>query len=279
MRIFDAHNDFLTTEKNPQKREKIVEDFLNCKAKLISCAIFTTEIKPTIKQIFDYSKQIKKYNEKYNGNFLLSFEDLGFLKNELSELINLRPISATLGWNWNNQFIGGALDNGGLTKLGKQTIVLLEKNNIFVDCAHMNRKSFYQFIKISKKPIYCSHSNVNALHRHKRNLTNNQIKKIVETNGYLGITIYQDFISNKKISSKDIAKQFHYLIQHFGYNNFGFGTDFYGIDRDKLPTDISNYKDLNNIKIWLKRFGYKDSDIQKLFYKNYQNFLTRNGLL
>lgn len=278
--IADAHNDFLTAEISPQKRGKIVEKYVDEGLKILNCAVFTTEQNLGIEDVKKFAQEIAKYNAKYNCKFLLSIEDLGFVKTkqDLERLIKLKPISVTLTWNFNNQFAGGALDNGSLTSLGKQVVRVLEQNNIFIDTAHLNKKSFWQFVKITTKPIYCSHSNVYSLHKHKRNMTMKQIKAIVQTDGFLGLTLFNDFISNKGISSFEIAKQFKVLVSQFGTKNFGLGTDFYGCAKDKLPSDVRNYFDIKNIVSHMDSFRFSTKTIVNLLHKNYFCFLKKSNL-
>lgn len=278
--IADAHNDFLTAVKDKAEREQIAKDFAKSGVEVLSCAVFTTEQQLKIEDIENFDKEIKEYNKKYNCNFLLSIEDIGFVKSksDLERLIKLKPVSVTLTWNFNNQFAGGALDNGGLTKLGKSVVKILEQNNVLVDTAHLNKKSFWQFVKVSSKPIYCSHSNVFSLCKHKRNLTDKQLEKIVETNGFLGLTLYQDFVSNRQIKAEHIAKQFAYLSNKYGSKNFGFGTDFFGSDRDKFPKDVTSYADFKHIEKALKIIKFTGKTIAYITHKNYIYFLQAQGV-
>ena len=103
---------------------------------------------------------------------------------------------------------------------------------------------------------------------------------IVKSNGYLGLTIYDKFVGKEgKVDSKTIALQFDYLIKKFGYKNFGFGTDFYGIDTNNLPKDIKSYEDIEKIARELKKLGYSEKIIECITYKNYEDFLKRNNLI
>lgn len=270
----DCHTDFMTEMKEKEEREKYVKFIKASGGDLISCAIFTTFEKQDFSQLIEFKKEIEEYKNKYNINLFLTLEDIAiFNENNLSKLISLSPLSVTLTWNYANQFAGGALSKSGLTKLGIKVIKLFEEKNILIDCAHLNRKSFYQFCNITKFPIFVSHSNVYSLHKKERNMTDKQIEKIVLSGGFLGLTFYQDFISNKKISSKDIANQFDYLIKNFGSDNFGLGTDFFGFDKNKYPADILSYKDLFNLQIALFEKGYKKEIVDKLFFDNYKKFL------
>lgn len=270
----DCHTDFMTELNEKEDREKYIKFIKYCGGDFINCAVFTTEKKQSLTQLIMYKEEIEEYKEKYNVNLFLTLEDISiFNENNLCDLIFLHPLAVTLTWNYSNQFAGGALSKDGITKLGRKTIERLEENNILIDCAHLNRKSFYQFCNITKFPIFVSHSNVYSLHKKERNMTDKQIEKIVLSGGFLGLTFYQDFISNKKISSKDIANQFDYLIKNFGSDNFGLGTDFFGFDKNKYPADILSYKDLFNLQIALFEKGYKKEIVDKLFFDNYKKFL------
>lgn len=267
MKICDSHNDFLTSDYI--EKEKMFKR-LN-KVGKICCAVFTTNKGFSVKDIEIFKNEVRNYK-----NIIFTIEDVGcFDLKDIEEIIKLNPFACTLTWNYNNDYAGGSNGKIDLTEKGKYLVKILEENKILIDTAHLNRKSFYRLVKITKFPIFNSHANIYNIHKHKRNLTDKQIDTIVKSNGYLGISLYQDFVSNKIISSKDIALQFDYLIKKFGYKNFGFGTDFFGIETNKLPTDINSYKDINNVFIELKKLGYSKKIIRHIAYKNFIMFINR----
>lgn len=274
MKICDAHTDFLTEIKDRNDREEYVKSIRKITG-LISCAVFTTNSTISVKDVENFKQELDYYNKKYKTKLLFSIEDLGFIKSieELYILINLKPISVTLTWNKLNQFAGGVNTNKGLTKLGIKVIKILEENNILIDTAHLSRKAFFQFAKITTKPIYNSHTNIDKLFKHKRNLTNRQIKRIIKSDGFIGLTVYEKFISNQKITARDVALEFDYLIKQFGYKNIGLGTDLYGIENKYLPDDFRSYFDIENLIYELKKLNYTKKIINSIIYKNYKNFL------
>lgn len=270
MKIADSHTDVLTNLKG-NNLKNYFKNLTKIKTKLINCAIFTTKPKLNLIKI---KKLIKKIKDK---NFIFSIEDIGFIKNkkQLLNLLKLKPFSVSLTWNYSNQFGGGANSKQGLTKLGKEAIKIIERAFVLIDTAHMNKKTFYQFVKLTKNPIYNSHSNIYSLHKHTRNLTNKQIEIIKKTNGFLGLTIYQKFISKHKITAVEIAKQIDFLIKNYGDDFFGFGTDIFGFDDEFLPTDISNYLELSKVEEQLQKLGHSSKTIENIFYNNYKNFVDR----
>lgn len=280
MNISDSHTDFFTYFKKENEKDDYVAQIKSWGVENVVCAIFTYEKNLNIDNIISFNKQIEFLKNKHNINLLLAIEDLEFINNmtDLQKLLSLKPFSIGLTWNFANQFAGGAFSDNGLTPFGKNTIKLIESKNVFIDTAHMSKQSFNDFVEMSKFPIFNSHSNIYALKKHRRNLSNNQIKKIVDTNGFLGITIYDEFISKEKITSEDIAKQFDYLVKKFGANNLGLGTDLYGISSNHLPTDLDNYGKIENLIFELKKLSYKDTVIEKLIFKNFENFLQKSKL-
>ena len=275
--IADSHTDFMTTIKCIIKREEYIKQCAQNGVKILGCAIFTTEYNFTVEDIKNFKVELENLSNKYGVKLLLCIEDIGFIKtsDDLERLIELKPFSVSLTWNYLNQYAGGANSNDGLTILGKKTIKVLEDNSILVDTAHLSRRAFDDFVKITTLPIYNSHSNIFSLHPHQRNLTDGQIQQIVDSGGYLGLTIYSKFISNNQISSADIAKQFDYLINNFGVDNFGVGSDLYGFDFKYCPADVKSYTDFANIAEGLRSFGYKQYQICKIMCDNFKRFYNK----
>lgn len=277
--ICDCHNDFLTELKTKEEKINYIKNLINNKKiKYICCQIWTTKLIQPLKFIKNQYKLLKKFKSK---KLLLCIEDLGFIneknfKNTISVLSRIKPFSCGLTWNNNNRLGGGALENARLTNLGRIVVKKLESKGILIDTAHMNRQTFYDFCKITKLPIYNSHANINILHNHKRNLTNNQIKIIAKSGGFVGLSFVKDFIKNKKsklFNHLDIIRQIEYFTSKFGYKNVGFGSDFFGAEN--LPNDIKNYNNLKIIKNTLKKHAFSYNKIRNIFYKNFDNFYKR----
>ncbi len=276
MKIADCHNDILTN-LNETEIKKFLKNNIS-DVDIICCAIFTTDKALNIDDIKRLNSVLTRINKFTNIKLILTIEDLGNLKtiDEINQLIKLRPFSCTLTWNYANQYAGGALTNGGLKRKGRELIKILIDKKIFVDTAHMSRKSFWQFAKLTKRPILNSHANIYSLHKHPRNLTNRQIKAIVDSHGFLGITLYDEFIAGAPIDALDVARQIDYLIKKFGCHNFGLGTDFFGIEPSHLPRDIENYQDLEKVAFYLYEWGYSNEIVEAIFYKNLENFIEKN---
>ena len=54
------------------------------------------------------------------------------------------------------------------------------------------------------------------------------------------------------------------MIKNFGYKNFGFGTDLYGIENEYLPKDFQSYLDAERLVRELKRLNYSQKIIDAI---------------
>lgn len=277
MKIADSHNDFLTHFEGIDEIDRYIQNLRGEPIHLLSCAVWTTEFENPIERIKILSDCLK--NRNGGINLLLSIEDLFFADmTNINEIIKLKPISCSLTWNFDNNLAGGNCGQKGLTELGRNIVSELEKNNILIDTAHLNRKSFYDLSEITTKPLYNSHCCIDAVCHHKRNLTDKQIEKTIASGGYIGLCFVGKFLSkNKTVTAKDVALHFDYVIKNFSFQNIGFGTDFYGTS--DLPLDVANYSQIENVLNQLRAMGHSEEIIQHIAYKNFENFLRRNNLL
>ncbi len=268
--IADSHNDFLTS--NLCNLDKLNEEFK--KNNIILCnAIFFTENNQKI-NFNNYNKLLLNYNKYKNINkaCIFSFENMDFIdKTNIENFINLSPFSCSLTWNYDNRFGGGALGLGGLSSKGIDIIKFFNDNKIILDTAHLNKKSFWKAIKLTKYPILNSHTSLN-LNEHKRNIDIEQTKAIIDSNGFIGITFVRDFYtSSKNFTSQKIFENIDVIAQKFGIENIGIGSDFYGTTQ--LPNDIKNYDDFINLENTFIQNGYHINDIEKIFSKNFLKFV------
>ncbi len=100
----------------------------------------------------------------------------------------------------------------GLNKFGEEVINLCNENGVIIDVSHIGEKSFWDISKFCKKPFIASHSSVNKLCPHFRNLKDDQIISIKDSKGLIGLNPYPFFIDpdfkyrekiyRKKISNK-----------------------------------------------------------------------------
>ena len=263
-KIADSHNDFLTNNKC--SIPNLNNDFKKNNVALCNAILFSNNEQFSIKKANLLKNKITNY-KFLNSACIYSFENLSFLKQkEYDAFVKFKPFSASLTWNYENQFAGGAYSFSKLSNKGKEFIKILNRNNIVLDVAHLNRQSFWNALKVCDKPILNSHSCFNI---------KEQIKAIIDSNGFIGVTFVCDFLTNnEKTDANNVFQNIDTIIQKFGIKNLGIGTDFWGTN--DLPLNLKNYCDFNNLYNIFKNNGYKEIDIHFIFYKNFYNFVKSN---
>jgi len=268
-KIFDLHNDYFLKLSSENKKHKYVNK-TSLKAENIVTAVWTSEL--TNEESFQVLKQARDFVCKHQKLFL-GVEDLHFLgKKNVQEFIDLKPVYAGLTWNRTNCIAGGAHESGGLTNFGKSTLKQLEENDIKIDLAHLNETSFMDVSRVTKKPLFCSHTACFGLESNSRNLKDYQIKMIIDSGGLVGLCLVSKFLNGtNKSRLDDIVRHIDYFACKFGIDNLAIGTDFFGTKY--LPSQAKNYRDLSQkLSNALQNLGYTEKSINKIFYQNAYEF-------
>lgn len=239
----------------------------------------------TIFSIID--KEIKKHKLfSLNSNYVYGIEGCDYLEIEdLKILYHFGLRSINLVWNNENKYGSGIKSDKGLTKLGEEFLIEAIDLGIGIDLSHMNEKTFNDTISLIKKQkklkkeviVYASHSNVKKICNHKRNLTDEQIKKIKEVRGYIGLFSHKNFVSlNNKLTSKEIENVYVEHIKHIekllgGLDNIVLSTDdmsFYQTDKKSAHTNIFPYNKIKKRLTKLLKKYYSINDINKIMVDN-----------
>jgi len=103
---------------------------------------------------------------------------------------------------------GDSLTHKGLTDLGKKIVVRMNELGMLIDISHNGEQTFWDVIKLTKKPIIASHSCVWAFCHHRRNLKDDQIKAIAKNGGVIHLNFYAGFLDStyEKKAAQLIAK-------------------------------------------------------------------------
>jgi membrane dipeptidase len=117
----------------------------------------------------------------------------------------------TLTWNNSTRWASSAKDEfnqatalqqKGLSSLGKQMIERMNALGVMVDISHVGEKTFYDALQTTTKPVIASHSSVHALCPVFRNLKDSQIIEIAKNKGLINVNFYAGFLDSNYNKSK-----------------------------------------------------------------------------
>jgi len=318
--IFDGHSDIWTdvTIKTLNSESNIIKKYHLKKLKQgnVSGSIFVIWIDPPYtdnpyKRAMEIVESIKKEAEYFKDSVLIakSYSDIekAVREDKFYVFIGLEGLSsigdnldlidyfydfgarhASLTWNEENKLATGVKGNPdrGLTDLGKKAVKKINTKNMILDVSHLNEKSFWDVAHETDRPIIASHSNCRALCDVPRNLTDEQLKKIAEFGGVVGLNSFNQFV-HKDLDKQNIkmaVKHIEHMAEVMGIDHVGIGMDYCDFLDDSSMSSFSQQENsftigledaskTNELLIEMDKAGFSKDDIEKVAYKNFHRII------
>lgn len=242
---------------------------------------FAVFIEDGIAEPFKYYKKavsfLKKEFESKPKNLtpILAVEGGLLIENDLSRIETMHNDgirALTLTWNAENQIAGGTYSDVGLKDFGKDVIKELNRFEIMVDLAHINKNSYYQALELADKPVI-THTCLECFNEHRRNIDDHQIKALVQKNGIMGLCFYPLFLGKGDVFENIYKNVYHIL--DLGYEDYlCIGSDFDGCKLSDRLADISYIPSLYE---YLKSRNIDKETLDKIFFYNAYNFFKNKG--
>lgn len=203
-----------------------------------------------LKEMFFKSVQYLEYCKSIGiilptSNFLYGIEGCDYIENtkDLESLYELGLRSIIPVWNHSNQYGSGYRTEKGLTEKGKELIKVARRLNMIVDVSHANEKTFNDILTIYEQDtsdtsfLIASHSNVRSLCDRKRNLNDEQLVRLKNVGGFIGLFTNGNFLSNEneKLTYEEREKKF---LEHLEYIIYKIK---FPINRILVSTDDMNF--------------------------------------
>ena len=178
----------------------------------------------------------------------------------------------------------------GLTYFGERTVLVMNQAGILIDLGHCGWKTAEGILKVSKDPVVCTHSNPYQKCPVRRNLPDELLKGIADTDGVIGINGHPAICNTRTDGSQPTLDDFliclDYTVQLVGIDHVGLGPDlFQGFTgREEARWHIGGYMlpgpwksteglegelDIPSIAPALAKRGYSANDIQKILGLNF----------
>jgi membrane dipeptidase len=211
---------------------------------------------------------------------VISIEGGEMLKGSLEVLAaldaraRLRLIALT--WNNKNEIGHPAKDGptGGLTPFGFELLDEMDRRGIYADVSHLNEAGFWDICERASLPPVASHSNCRWLCPVVRNLRKEQVRAIIEKDGFIGANFYTLFLTRKgEATIEDVFRHIDAICELGGAKVVGFGSDFDGIE--KWPDGLATPADFPKLIDLMRAHGYAEETIADIAGLNYWRLLKR----
>jgi membrane dipeptidase len=196
--------------------------------------------------------------------------------------------------------------HNGLTAFGKDVVKEMNRIGMIVDVSHVSDKTFYDALAASTKPVIATHSSCRELSNVPRNMTDDMLRALAKNGGVVGINFGEGFLNPKDAEKlmatveslaadpaltgkalddyaaeelhrdlkpvpsfatiEDAVSHIDHAITVAGIDHVGIGSDFDGISSP--PKGLEDISKMPALKVALKRHGYSDEDLKKVFGGN-----------
>lgn len=195
---------------------------------------------------------------------------------------------AILAFNQNNSAAGGCMDvnDVGLSRLGRRYLGRMRDVGMLLDASHMSRRATLEAMDAIGVPVVFTHSNVDALFPHYRNVTDEQAVACAASGGLIGVSGSTMYLGFADSLPRLAFQHIDYLVQRIGPDHVGLGTD-YIVDAQATARILSARPDewphddltapleymppeaLSDLVAEMYRAGYDEDSVAKILGGNY----------
>lgn len=170
---------------------------------------------PGLAEIAYSPADIRRIHQTGKRAILIGMENGGPIEESLRLLRNYYRLGVryiTLTHNQNN-FICDSSGGGkplwqGLSLFGEKVVKEMNRLGMIIDVSHISDEAFWDVLRVSKAPVFASHSCVRAICSVPRNLSDDMIKALARKGGVVQLNFYSAFLDEeyKKASDRVWAK-------------------------------------------------------------------------
>lgn len=174
----------------------------------------------------------------------------------------------------------------GFTLLGKELLREMDRLNMILDVTHLTDQGFSEAMDLFKGRVWASHHNCRALAPHQRQLSDEQIRQLIERKAVIGACfdawMMKPGFTQRQSSPKAFGITLETIVDHYDHIcqlagnalHCAIGSDLDGtFGTEQSPADLDTIADLPKLRDLLAGRGYTADDIDHIFYKNWLRFL------
>jgi membrane dipeptidase len=167
--------------------------------------------------------------------------------------------------------LAGRRRGEGLSGFGKEFVQRLDRARILVDLAHINREGFWDAVAVHDPslPLLVTHTGVNGVHRHWRNLDDDQLQAIADSGGVVGIMYQSSFLGEPWWGgrSEAVVRHLAHVVETVGEDFAALGSDWDGAINP--PRDLRSPLELPHLVEHMLRRRWSPERIQKILGGNF----------
>ena len=165
----------------------------------------------------------------------------------------------------------GSSETEGLSDLGRALVEASNALGLVLDVAHLNRAGLDEVCARSRAPVICSHTAANAVYRSARGLDDDQLKRVADTGGVVGVIFVTPFLGPGGMEA--VVAHLGHLRRVIGVEHTAIGSDWDGWSL--YPSELSSAEQLPRLTEALLRAGWTHEEILAIYGENFLRVLDR----
>jgi membrane dipeptidase len=174
---------------------------------------------------------------------------------------------------------------GGLFPPGRPLLKEMERVGMILDVTHLSDQCFDEALDAYGGPVLASHHNCRALVPDQRQLTDEQIKRLIGRGAVIGAAMDDWMLVpgwvRGKTTPKETGVSLATVVDHIEHvcqlagntRHAAIGTDLDGgFGREQSPMDLDTIADLQRLPELLRKRGYDEDAISGILYGNWVRF-------
>ena len=147
-----------------------------------------------------------------------------------------------LTYNLRNIIGDGCVEraNAGLSEFGREVVERMNQVGILVDTPHSGRQTTLDAAHCSQAPVAASHTVCEAVFRHARGKSDEEIKAIADTGGFVGICCIPTFLGEAG-TIVSVLDHLDHLVKLVGVDHAAIGTDVACTPSDPEGVELKPY--------------------------------------
>lgn len=180
----------------------------------------------------------------------------------------------------------GTNASGGLGEKGRALLREMERLNIILDASHLCEEGFWEGLDVFHGPVWASHNNCRAFVPHNRQLSDDQVRALVERGAVIGVAFDAWMLvpdwergpstpEGRGVSLTQVADNVDHICQLAGDSlHAGIGSDLDGaFGTEQCPVEVDTIADLQKVPALLAQRGYPAADIDNVCGGNFLRFV------
>ena len=186
------------------------------------------------------------------------------------------------------RYAPGTKTAGPLTPQGIELLREMGRLRMILDVTHLTDEGFFQAMDLYQGPVWASHHNVRQIVPTQRQLTDDQIRCLIEREAVIGGMLdcwamdirFIDTVSDPwqlNIKLEQLVDHWDHICQLAGNSrHVAIGSDLDGIfGTEQAPWDLDSVAGLQKFTDILGRRGYAQGDIENILHGNWLRFLRK----